>query len=84
VVEHHPVDRPATPADADAFQGRVLEVETKVEVPVVAKEVVVVEEVVLHKEVAERVDTVRDTVRRTAVEVEPDPVTLPTPGATHP
>lgn len=84
VVEHHPVDRPATPADAEAFRDKVVEMRTVAEVPVVAKEAVVVEEIVVHKEVGERVDTVRDTVRRTAVEVEADPATLPSAGATRP
>ena len=81
VVEHHPVDRPATPADADAFRDKVVEMMTVAEVPVVAKEAVVVEEIVVHKEVGERVDTVSDIVRRTAVEVEQDPATPPRAGA---
>ncbi len=79
-----PVDRPATPADADAFREKVVEVQTAAEVPVVAKETIVVEEIVVHKEVAKRVHTVRDTVRHTAVEVEADPATPPPAGATHP
>lgn len=73
VVERHPVDRPVTPADADAFREKVVAVDTVVEEPVVAKQAVVVEEIVVHKDVAQRVETVRDTVRRTVVEVEGGP-----------
>jgi stress response protein YsnF len=40
------------------------------EVPVVAKEARVVEEVVIGKEATERTETVRDTVRRTDVDVD--------------
>ena len=40
------------------------------EEPVVSKQARVVEEVTLHKEVREREETVRDTVRRSDVEVE--------------
>jgi stress response protein YsnF len=42
----------------------------KEEVPVVNKEARVVEEVTLNKEVNEREETVRDTVRNTEVDVE--------------
>lgn len=63
VVERHPVNRPATPADADVFQPKVLEAVEMAEQPVVSKEVV------------ERVETVRDTVRRTEVEVDETPST---------
>ena len=38
--------------------------------PMVSKQARVAEEVVIEKEVAERTETVRDTVRRTEVEVE--------------
>lgn len=78
VVEHHPVNRPATPADADAFQPKVIEAVEMVEQPVVAKEVVVTEEIAIRKEAVERVETVRDAVRRTEVEIEGDPAAAPT------
>lgn len=84
VIERQPVDRPLTPADADAFQERVVAVDTVVEEPVVAKQAVVVEEIVVHKDVVERVETVRDTVRRTAVEVEQDPAAPPPVGTGRP
>lgn len=70
VVDRHPADRPATPADADAFRSRTIEAAGMAEQPVVAKEVIVTEEIGLRKETAERVETVRGTVRRTEVDIE--------------
>jgi uncharacterized protein (TIGR02271 family) len=72
VVEHHPVNRPVTPADTAAFQSKTIEAVEMAEQPVVAKEVVVTEEIALRKEAVERVETVRDTVRRTEVDIEGD------------
>jgi len=70
-VERHPVDRPATTGDfARAFQGGTIEVTERVEEAVVQKEARVVEEVVVGKEATERTETVRDTVRRTDVDVQ--------------
>jgi uncharacterized protein (TIGR02271 family) len=66
-VERRPVDRPAGEAE---FREGTLEVSERAEEAVVAKEARVVEEVVVGKEVAERTETIRDTVRRTDVEVE--------------
>jgi uncharacterized protein (TIGR02271 family) len=68
-VERRPVDRPATDADR-AFQERTVEATETVERPVVSKEARVVEEVSLNKQAQQRTETVRDTVRRTDVEVE--------------
>jgi uncharacterized protein (TIGR02271 family) len=70
-VERHRVDRPATAADLNQ-PGRdaAIEVTATSEVPVVAKEARVVEEVVVNKEVNERTETVRDSVRKTDVRVE--------------
>lgn len=67
-VERHKVDRPVNNA-TDAFQEGTFDVTTKAEVPVVSKEARVVEEVVIDKEMTERTETVRDTVKRTDVEV---------------
>ena len=70
-VERRPVDRPASEADiARARQAGTIEVREKSEQPVVQKQARVVEEVVVGKEATERTETVRDTVRRTDVEVE--------------
>lgn len=68
-VDRRPVDRPAT-AGADAFRERSIEMEETREEPVVAKEARITEEVVLSKDVQDRSATVRDTVRRTDVEVD--------------
>jgi uncharacterized protein (TIGR02271 family) len=69
-VERHPVNRPASEADINAFREGTIEMTERSEVPVVNKEARVVEEVSLNKDVEEREETVRDTVRRTDVEVE--------------
>jgi uncharacterized protein (TIGR02271 family) len=68
-VERHAVDRPVTDADA-AFREGTIEMTEKAEVAVVAKEAHVVEEVTIGKQVTEREETVRDTVKRTEVDVE--------------
>jgi uncharacterized protein (TIGR02271 family) len=70
-VERRPVDRPASEADLAAFKERSIEVTETDEEPVVRKQARVVEEVVVSKDVAEHTERVRDTVRRTEVEVEP-------------
>ncbi len=69
-VDRHPVDRAASPADLAAFQERTIEASATNEEAVVAKETRVVEEIGVHKEAADRVETVRDTVRKTQVDVE--------------
>jgi uncharacterized protein (TIGR02271 family) len=70
-VERRPVDRPASDADVAAAQERTVEVTETDEEPVVRKQARVVEEVVVSKDVQEQTETIRDTVRRTEVEVEP-------------
>lgn len=67
-VERHKVDRPVD--EATAFMEGSFDVTTRAEVPVVEKEARVVEEVVIDKELIERTETVRDTVKRTDVEVD--------------
>ena len=69
-VDRRPVDRAARDADFDAFEERTIEVTETDEEAVVSKEARVVEEVVVGKSVENRQETVRDTVRRTNVEVE--------------
>jgi uncharacterized protein (TIGR02271 family) len=69
-VERHPVDRPATEADFAAAKEGTLEVTETDEEAVARKQARVVEEVVVGKAQEERTETVRDTVRRTEVEVE--------------
>lgn len=69
-IQRTPVNRPATTDDLNAFQEGQIEVIEHAEVPVVSKTANVVEEISVGKEVNERVETVRDTVRSTDVDVE--------------
>jgi uncharacterized protein (TIGR02271 family) len=70
-VERRPVDRPLTDADAKhAFRERTIEATETAEEAVVAKDARVVEEVVVNKDVDQRTETVRDSVRRTDVDVQ--------------
>jgi uncharacterized protein (TIGR02271 family) len=69
-VERRPVDRPLAEADHADFQERTIEATERAEEPVVGKEARVKEEVVVRKTAEERTETVRDTVRRTEVEVD--------------
>jgi uncharacterized protein (TIGR02271 family) len=69
-VERRPVNRPITEADLNAFREGQFELRERSEEAVVAKEARVVEEVAVNKEVGERTETVRDTVRSTDVDVE--------------
>lgn len=68
-IERHAVNRPVSGTEAFAQTADVVVTETH-EVPVVSKEARVVEEVVIDKTATDRVETVRDTVRRTDVDVE--------------
>jgi uncharacterized protein (TIGR02271 family) len=69
-VERRPVNRALSGTDRDAFKEGTLEMTEMSEEAVVSKQARVVEEVVVRKDVQERTETVRDTVRRTDVEVE--------------
>jgi uncharacterized protein (TIGR02271 family) len=69
-VERTPVDRVATEADFANFKEGTIEEIEHAERPVVAKEARVVEEVSLGKDVNEREETIRDTVRHTEVDTE--------------
>lgn len=69
-VERHDVDRPATEADYRAAQGGTIEATERSEEPVVSREARVVGEVEIGKEKREHQETVRDTVRRTDVDVQ--------------
>ncbi len=72
-VERQPVNRSATSADLSGGQEQVIEVQEFAEEPVVSKQARVVEEVRVGKDVSERTETVRDTVRHTEVNVEQTP-----------
>jgi len=69
-VERNPVNRPASAADLNNFQEGTIEMTEHAEQAMVNKEARIVEEVRLNKEVTERDEVVRDTVRRTDVDVE--------------
>ncbi len=70
VVNRRPVDREYTDADLKNFQPGEMEITEHAEVPVVGKQARVVEEIEIGKNVTEREETVRDTVRSTDVNVE--------------
>jgi uncharacterized protein (TIGR02271 family) len=74
--------RPSTgkPQDANLFTETVVEMSDSREVPTVWKSLHVAEEVVLRKQVTERTERVRDTVRRDVVEVVHDRKDLTSPG----
>ena len=74
-VERRPADRPATAADFAAAEQEAIEITETAEEPVVSKRARVVEEVVVHKEVTERTETVRGTERHTEVDVQRAPET---------
>lgn len=69
-VNRQAVDRAATEADFNAATKGEFELTEHAEVAVVGKEARVVEEISVGKEVSERTETIRDTVRKTDVEVE--------------
>ena len=69
-IERRPVDRAATAADGALFTERSIEATERDEQAVVSKEARVTEELVLKKDVEQRSETVKDTVRRTEVEVD--------------
>jgi len=75
-IERRAVDRPLTD-EAGAFSERVVEVTQTGEEAVVSKEAHVVEELAVHRRAGERTETVRDTVRRTEIEVENDAGRMP-------
>jgi len=69
-VERTPVDRKATEEDLTTLRDQEIEIVENAEVPVVSKEARVIEEVKLNKEVEHRDETVRETVRKTEVDIE--------------
>jgi uncharacterized protein (TIGR02271 family) len=69
-VDRRAANRPASPSDMEAFREGTIELTETDEEAVVSKHARVVEEVVLSKDVDERSETIRDTVRRTDVEID--------------
>ncbi len=72
-VERRVVDRPATAADFTAGSGGVLELNATGEEAVVGKTSRVVEEVLVGKQASQHTETVKDSVRKTEVNVEQIP-----------
>jgi len=69
-VERRAADRPATAQDLQGFKEGAIEMTETREEPVVQKEARVTGEVVARKETEQRTETVRDTVRKTDVDVQ--------------
>jgi uncharacterized protein (TIGR02271 family) len=69
-VERQAVNRPAAAGDLRPGTEQVIEVEEYAEEPVVEKQARIVEEVRVSKDVSEREQKVRDTVRRQEVDVQ--------------
>ena len=70
-TERKPADRKLSPEEAEAaFEGKTVEVLATSEEAEVSKQARVVGEVAVGKQVEEREETVKDSVRRTEVEVE--------------
>ncbi len=67
-IERHPVNERVT--GTEAFRDQTIEARATAEEAVVGKEARVVEEIGIRKEAADRVETVRDTVRETKVDVQ--------------
>ncbi|MBA2378932.1 MAG: DUF2382 domain-containing protein [Blastocatellia bacterium] len=69
-VNRRPVDREVTESDVKNFRPGEMEITEHAEVPVVGKQARVVEEIEVSKDVSERNETVRDTARKTEVDVD--------------
>lgn len=71
-IERRPVNRAATSAEMQAFgkDDKSIEVRETTEEPVVSKTARVVEEVNIGKKSSDRTETIKETVRRTDVDVE--------------
>ena len=69
-VERRPVDRPVEASGLNAFQEGTIEMTEKAEEAVVTKQARVIEEVIISKDMEQRTEAIRDTVRHTDVQVE--------------
>ena len=72
-VERHAVNRPISTTELNALQDRSIEVKEMAEEAVVGKTARVVEEIRVGKDASERTQQIKDTVRRTEVEVDQIP-----------
>jgi stress response protein YsnF len=69
-VERHPVDRPASKRDLDTFKEGDARITEHAEVPIVKKEARVVEEVNIGKETTSHTEKIRETERKTDVDID--------------
>ncbi len=71
-IDRRTVDKPVSAAafDVDPFKERTIEMEQFDEEAVVAKSAHVVEEIGIRKDATDRVETVRDTLRETKVDID--------------
>jgi uncharacterized protein (TIGR02271 family) len=69
-VERRPVDYTFHGTESEAFQESIVEIKEAYEELIVNKKARVVEEVVVGKDVEQHTETVRDTLRRTDVDIE--------------
>jgi uncharacterized protein (TIGR02271 family) len=72
-IERRPVNRPAAAGELNSFKEGSIEIQETAEELVVEKSARVVEEVTIGKQSSDHKETVRDTVRRTDVEVQTEP-----------
>jgi len=72
-VERKPANRPATAEDLKTFKEGSIEATEREEIPIVGKEAKVVEEVTIKKDISEKVETVRGSVKRQNVVIEKKP-----------
>jgi uncharacterized protein (TIGR02271 family) len=70
-VERRPVDYTFHGTESEAFQESIVEIKEAYEELIVNKKTRVVEEVVVGKDVEQHTETVRETLRRTDVDIEP-------------
>jgi uncharacterized protein (TIGR02271 family) len=70
-VNRRPADYTFHGSDSDAFQESVVEIREAYEELILNKKARVIEEVVINKDVDERTETVRETLRKTEVDVQP-------------
>ena len=73
IVERRPASSADVTGDPDALREREFEVVERHEEPVIERRARPVEEVVVRREANERVETVRDAVRETKVDVDKEP-----------
>jgi uncharacterized protein (TIGR02271 family) len=70
-VDRRPADYTFHGTESEAFQESIVEIREAYEELILNKKARVVEEVVINKDVEEHTETVRETLRRTEVDVEP-------------